>query len=530
LAYRSAAGVIIPLAVSATSVVITIGISAALHIKLNVLTTTVPQIVFAYGLSDGMHLYTNYATERHAGSTKEVAIERAVRVSMLPCFLSSLATAIGFASLMTSDIRPIREIGLLCAVGVSVEYVVAMAIFPTAMKLSWKVPNQRALSTDFWHSVGLFSARRPHWIVGVSVLFIVLGAVGMRKLEVNSDVVAYFKERTPIRKTIDYINRNICGAGDYEFVVDTHQKDGLLEPEVLRKVDSLQGKLQAIPELSHVISVLDLLKRENRALHDDDPAWEKLPDSRQMTGELLLLLDMGKEEGKGLEQLMSFDRSKIRISTRVAHLDTHKGLALLEGVKAWTERALPGLDVRFTGKNVMFTYVQDKVSKSFIDSIALAIVLVVGTLLVVFRSVKLALVSIAPSIAPIIITMGFMGVAGIYLDFGTAMVASIALGIAVDDTIHIFSRFRYSGDRPELLPDIFRRIGFSMCWSSLLIIAGFSVFIFSDFRLNSNFGVLTAVVLTFGLVLDLLLTPALLQLAYRKRARENAVKATEPAC
>jgi predicted RND superfamily exporter protein len=507
--YRTALGVVIPLVVSNLSVVITLGLASALGFRLNMLTMIVPQIVFAYGLSDGIHVYSNYAVRRAAGDAKNDAIHRAVRLTLLPCFLSSLATAIGFASLGVSGIRPIRETGILCALGVGVEYLVAFATFPTLVRLARKTPATQSHPRGVFHAIGMVSARRPWRVVVFSALVVVVGALGMLRLRVNSDVVAQFKEGAPLRRSIEYVDQHLTGAGDYEFVID----GGQLNVAVLRDVAKFEDYLRQTRELTHVISVVDVLKDENRALHGGDPAFAVLPESDGALSEMLLLL-----EGEDLDKLIDFDREKVRISTRVPHLDTRHGLAFFDSVRAWAAREMPERKLVITGKAVTFTHAQEKIARTFVESIAVSLGLVVAVIAVVFRSWRLALVSIPPSVAPIAVTMGFMGVAGIDLDVATAMVASIALGIAVDDTIHIFARFRLHGEDPRELPSIFRQIGFAMCWSSLLLIAGFSVFALSIFRYNANAGILIAVALTFGLLFDLLLSPALLHLVYRRPA------------
>jgi predicted RND superfamily exporter protein len=521
-AYRTVLGVVFPLLVSGTAVLVTLGAASALGIKINILTTTVPQIVLAYGLSDGVHLYSAYARWRAGGEDKDGAIALAVQRNLLPCFLSSFVTGIGFLALTVSPTAPLREIGLLAGLGVFVEYVAAFALFPTLATWSRAHPQVASTRSPRWAAIGRFTQEKPWRVVAACVALTALGALGVPRLKVNSDIIAYFKEHTPVRRTLAYINDHICATADYEFVVDTHRPEGAHDPDVLARTARLEEYLLSFPEFTNAFSIVDLLRVESRALHGEDPAWERLPARRDEAAQRLLLLSMGMPPGDDLDQWVSVDRSKIRVSTRVRHLDTRTSRDILTKVEAWARANLPaGVDVSVTGKNAMFTYVEEYISKSFIDSIAMSVVLIAGGLLLTFRSLRYALLSLAPNLGPIAILLGVMGAADIYLDFGTAMVGCIALGIAVDDTIHILSRLGpYAAALPpdEVMPTLISEIGFAMCFSSVIVIVGFSVLTLSDFRLNSNFGGLTALVLCWGLLFDLFLTPALLRLTRRRGA------------
>jgi len=517
LVFRSVAGVVLPLLVSGAAVVVTLGVAQTLGFKLNILTTTVPQIVFAYGLSDAVHLFGALQRERAGGSDRPSATRAALAANVVPCFLTSFTTAVGFLSLTVSGVLPVRDIGLLCGIGVGVEYAVALGAFPLLASWSGRAAPTHPLSRLPFERCGALAVRRPGRALLVAACVVGVGVLGTLSLRVNSDVIGYFKERMSIRKTIDYINSHISGAADYEVIVDTGTTRGVLAPARLARIGAFSDRLAARSEFTHVLSLVDLLRRANRALHGDDPAWHRVPDTEAGVAQLLLLLETEAADG-GLDAWVDFDRSKLRVSTRVRHLDTSVGLALLDTITAEARDDF-GLDVRVTGKNVMFTYMQDRVSWTFIESILLALGFITLTLGLVFRSVRLPLVSLLPNVGPVVFTLGFMGVAGIDLDFGTAMVGAIALGVAVDDTVHLFAAFRANGYRPDALPVITGRLGPPMALSSLVIVAGFSVFVLSDFRLNSNFGILTAVVLSVGLACDLWVTPAALSRVYGGRER-----------
>ena len=292
--------------------------------------------------------------------------------------------------------------------------------------------------------------------------------------------------------------------------------DAVLDPDALRAIEKTQRRLEAEPFITHTQSLADLVKMMNRAMHEDDPAYDRIPDTRAEVSQLLLLLSLSDDRG-GLDLFTDESYSYTRISARMTTVPSPEVRRIIGEVNAFAAAQFPpGFRVEPTGEVPLYVAMEKNLVEGQLRSFGIALAIIIGCVMVLFGSVRVGIYSIFPNVAPIVMTLGVMGIAGIPINLATCMIPSIAIGIAVDDTIHLLARFRGEyrrtggADVAAALRTTLTTTGRAMVVTSIVLFFGFLVLLTSQFQPNFHFGVLTAFTMAWALAADLLTTPALL--------------------
>ncbi|NNL65885.1 MAG: MMPL family transporter, partial [Myxococcales bacterium] len=340
---------------------------------------------------------------------------------------------------------------------------------------------------------------------------VVLGvfAVGVAHLEVETDATRWFPPGNPVRDDYEGIRADLSGISPVNVVLRASEGARVTEPDALRAIDALAAHLEARPDVGKAISIADPL----RQLHGgfvDDPA-RPLPDGEALVDQYLLLLE-GEEE---IADLVTRDRTAANIVIRANDNGSEALLAIgKEASRFWQERGVADIEPRTTGIMYEFARAEDEIAMGQLRGLGLALLAIATVLLGALRRPSLALVSVVPNVVPIVMVFGFMGWSGIPLDAGTVIVGSLALGIAVDDTIHLVSAFRdarNAGTAPRLALDgAIRRVAHPLILTTLAVGLGFALLGLSQFTFTRNLGLLIAGTMTVCLLADLALLPALL--------------------
>ncbi len=475
--------------------------------SLSPMTAILAPLTMALALADAIHLLTTYF-KHHREKTPE-GIKIAVAESWSPCFLTSLTTAVGFASLMISRIPSIREFGAAAAFAMFVEYFFTFTLL--VFFLPWIIKGKYS----FGLSKGLVSPvanTYPRWAKGCLLLFIFLTLLslwGLKKIRVDSDVIEFFHHQTPVYQDAIFIDKNLGGVQTIEISLETEEGD-FIDPSLLAKVDELSRYLKARPLFSKVISPAEFFKIMNRAFHNEDPRFYRLPKNRELLAQYLLLYG-----GTELEHFLDTSQTWARISARTPEHSSeaiNREIALIKKKLDELFKDTP-VKYRFTGKTYLVNRTAEDIVKSQTESLALAAIIIFGLMFLVLRSVKIGLLSIPPNMFPILANLGFMGFVGIPLNTATATISAVAIGIAVDDTIHFL--VQYQRERHHLPPiaavkNTLEKKGLAAITTSVVLIVGFLVLVVSQFIPTVQFGKLCALVMGLALAADLFLLPALI--------------------
>lgn len=533
---RSAAATGVTTLVIFASILATVGALGWLGFQVNQVNVSAPVIILTLAVSDCVHVLVHYLNDLRRGLAREAAMVHAVQINLTPVFLTSFTTAIGFFSLNASETPPIRELGTVVGIGVMGAMVLTLALLPALML--WlparAVPRQgtSTLTLARLADVILRHHRIYFWgATGVALLFIAF----IPRNDLNDDTVEYFDERLPLRQAFDFVQQNLTGIDTIAYSLPAGAPDGIYDPAYLKRVEAFADWWKRQPEVTHVSTFVDVVKRLNRTMHGDDPAYYRLPDERALIAQYVLLYELSLPQGLDLNDSVTFDKSATRLSVNIANTRSKELLEIEARAQQWFAENAPEMQTYGSSLSIMFAHLGQENIYGMMRGTVLALVLIAVTLIVFLRSWKFGLLSLLPNAFPAAIAFGIWGLTSGQVNLAVAGVFSITLGIVVDNTIHFFSKYLYARRQMGRMPEDAIRYAFSTVGAALLVTTaalalGFLVLAQSDFALNASMGTMTAMVVVIALAFDLLFLPSLLLMtdrAGRPRADDPCTTARE---
>ena len=533
LIFRRPFFTIMPSVVVLLSILITFGLMGALGLQVSILSTMVAALVLAVGVADAVHVLSEYRRQVERGARREAALRRTVAHLFIPCLFTSITTAVGFLSLLTSDLQPIREAGWLSAVGVLVAFGLSMTLLPALLSFVRSTPARRdagpldRLVSAAALRLGGLSRPASVKVLAASVVLVVLVAVRLLGggVTVGANPMGYFRPGDPVRTATEFIDRRLGGSTSIELLVEA-PGEGLKDPALLGRVDALQAYMESLPGVSRALSVVDYLKELNRVIHGGDRRHYALPQSREAVAQYFMLLE-GEEE---FSSMVQSNYSLGRVTALVSFSESGALAKRLPEVEARLARDFPGPEakVKLTGFVKLMGDMEHYLVRSQIRSMLLAFLVISLMMFLLLRSLRLGALAMIPNLVPIFLGLGFMTFIGVGLDPGTVMIGSIALGLVVDDTVHFMvqlkRRVRGGDDLNTAIAGALRRAGHPIILTSVILIAGFLVATLGSFNPNVNFGFISALVILLALVADLVMLPAALKIL-RPRLGQAEAKA-----
>lgn len=514
--FRRFEAIIIPTGLVATSILMTFGTSGLLHYKYDNLSAAIPGILIAICMADSVHVLATFYRSYKAGASKEEAMRSTLHKNLIPTFLTSFSTMIGFFSLITTELIPIQNLGILAGLGTLYAWI--LTIFFSVPLLKFIPISNISLGKSKEFSPE-FAARYIQWVnryknfifYGFSILSIIALYFGTQN-KVNADPLKHFDQKLKISKDSKFLLGIFNGLGGPNIMVDSGEIDGIKDPKFMEKVEAFKIYVEQLPVVNKVTSITSTVKDLNKKLNNNDVVFDSIPDTREKIAETLLLYTMGLPQGMGINDQVSVDNRFIKL---VILWNLHDAETSLKLIDELTKKANEmGLNINITGKIVLYHRMVNYIVTSFFRSIAIALILISLMLVIVLKSWRIGILSLLPNIVPLFVGLGMMTFASIYIDIGTSIVISVCLGIAVDDTIHFLSHYRSllsSGLTPiRALEKVYIHTAPALIFTTVILTVCFGCFIFANFVPNINFGVLCSVILTFALVVDLVYLPAII--------------------
>jgi uncharacterized protein len=520
LSFRMLQGVVVPIVTAVVSIVWSLGLMAVFDLPLTILTGILPSLLLAIGFTEDVHMLSEYHHRLELGDDKLAALRTMLRESALPILITTGTTVVGFGSLVTTDITMLVQFGWASSLGLTANFVVTMALLPPLLRV-WRVPRRlrHTALTDqaghgaiprFMQRLGEFNLRHRGLILLVTGLLTVGSLVGWYSLRVSTDLISFFPERSPIRTRVEDLHRSLAGGIAFYVVLDTGRPDGAKDPAFLKLVAGLQDHLGATGLVDRTVSVADYLRKMNREMHGGDPAFETIPESSDQVAQYLLML-----EGQELTKFLDFDASAANVVVR--HNLTGSGdlSVLLRRIDAWVVANVPtNIRVKPTGETVLFNNASDYMAINELTSFTWTFLIIGVIHALLFMSVKAGALSLIPNVVPILFNYGLMGLLGIPLNTGNALIATIAIGIAVDDTVHHMVTYNRQlnihHDQKIAMFETMRSQGRPIIYVSLALAAGFLALSVSSFVPTVQFGWLAAGVMLLAMASELILTPILM--------------------
>ena len=528
LIIRSFSATFATLIVIALSSVVGMGVAGFAGIKLTPISMSAPIVILTLAVADSMHILISLRGLMRDGLDKTAALIEAVRVNFLPVSITSLTTIVGFLALNFSDAPPYWHLGNITAVGIAAAWVFSVTLLPALVSL---LPFKAKQAKSLEWSQNMMERLAETVIGNYRKLIVVVGLATaaliafIPTIDFNDQWVEYFDERIEFRTDSDAAEAYF-GLYPIEFSVPAANPGGVSEPEYLANLERFVEFLRAQPNVTHVYSLSDIMKRLNRNMHSDDDAFYRIPDDRELSAQYLLLYELSLPYGLDLNDRINIDKSATRVTATLNRSTSAETKALFADVDAWMADNWPSyMHTKPTSAAVMFTYISERNMQNMVTGTILAIVAIAVIMMFALQSVRLGVLSLVPNGLPILTTFGAWAVLIGEVGFSVATVASISLGIIVDDTVHLLSKYvRARRERRLSVEDsirhAFRSVGTAIVVNTIILTAGFLVMTTSAFKMNVDLGLMTVLAIVFALILDFLFLPALLM--FGRRPEEQA--------
>lgn len=521
--FRSFRAVLFSMIIIGIVVVWVMGTLALFGYKITLLSGLIPPVIVTIGITNAIYLLNKYHLEFAKRRDKEEAIAAVVNKMGLAMFLTNLTVAIGFLTLLTTDILVLREFGIVAGINIMALFVVSLIMIPGIF--SWlPEPTPKHLRHlnfkilgSFLFYVDIIVHRYRLAIYFTSLAITIVAAFGMLRLESISFMMDDVPEGSQIKKDLQFFESNFSGILPLEIEVNTGKRRGVLNIKNLEKIDEFESFIDSISVVSRPVSVISLVKASKQAFYNYNPAKYALP-SKAESGYILRYMK-GQTDNTGL--LKSFVDStftKMRISMQIADIGSKRLDSLVhEVIEPRMNQIFEGTNIQtsVTGTTKLFIKGNKFLIDNLKESLLLAFILITLSMAMLFSNVRMIIISLVPNVIALMITAGIMGYLGIPLKPSTALIFSITFGISVDNSIRFLAKYRQEQLAngffvPVSVSESIMETGKSIIYTSIVLFAGFILFAFSSFGGTIALGVLTSTTLVISMFTNLILLPALI--------------------
>ena len=516
LLLRQLLDILTPLVTASVSILWTFGLMGWLGIPINVVTSTIPILLIVVGSTEDIHLLAEFRHAQRCGDAKSAALRHMARRMGRTVLLTFVTTYAGFLSVGLSGIEVLRQFGLVASTGLLFNFVVTIIFIPAALSLTghWQLDGRSRLFEErmakwaerYWRFI---DRHRRHAFVLLTACA-VLAAFGIPRIQINHNPTDSLGETSPVAQQIARLNAQFAGLESFSVVIESGIQDTFLHARYLQELVKVQHFIQQMDTSLSATSFADYLALLNGAFLESENAG--IPRTNDEIAELMIFLDHERVSAYANE-----DYSQVRIQVRHNIATTHELRKTLDRIRTYIDENLdPGLSARITGDSTLTLSATDSMIMGQLQSVLMILTLFVLIVSFLFTDLRVGLLAALPNIFPIIVLFGVMGYAGIPLNIGTTMAAAIAMGIAVDDTLHFMLRYnqelRTSKSQSVAMQKTIYEEALPVVSTSVALIVGFLVFAQSGFTPVAQFGLLSALVISTALVADFVITPLAMSL------------------
>ncbi len=514
-----------------------VGLSGAAGRDLNMVTAILPTLLMSVGILDLIHLLDAYDEGAGGGKpTSKSVVVRSLALVIAPCAFNTLTDMLGFAALAAAPMNAVRDFGWLAAIGLGALFLILLMVgIPTIARFGGAKPRPaRKHSRD--GVLLAIMARLSTWIraryalvlVG-SVIVVAVAGFGISRVTIDTYTIGFLHDDDPVKRDHDLIEREFGPFVPYEFTITAKTADGIKDPELLRKIERVERAFEQDPRIGRTTGLPEILTRINQVVMDGALEEQVIPDTREAVAQELLLYET--DERNELDKLADNEMRIARITARGGMPSVARVRDIIQDLERVGQEIL-GDDATIEGTGYMGVYVHvlDNIARTQISTFAIALALITLAMIVLLRSFRLGLIALIPNLLPVAMTLAVMGYAHINLDVATVLIASIVIGISVNDTTHMMFRFRHElaetpDDRGAALHRTLLGTGRAVIGSSIILAIGFSVLMLAEVKSISHFGLLCSVATVFALIADLIVTPAVL-LAFGAPSKRRSAPGT----
>ena len=486
----------------------------------NVLSSMIVPLVIVLAIADDVHIVQHYGEARRAGSA-EHAFTTTVSHLFAPILGASGTTALGMATLATSQVVAVREFGLGAAIGVMVDFALSIILVPTL--LGFLKPETRPAPQERWlrqplERLAMWTTAHARLIAVVAVVLTLVGIAGLARLRVDTNHMNFFHRSHPISQAATVMDEKLAGIYTFQIMLEG-PPDSIRQPDTLQRMDALEEQLRKLPFVRKVTGLSDYVRRIHRELGPDRTAT--VPGDPAVVAQELFVFTLGGEGRAELERIVASDYSRAQITIKLASMSSDLVFEQIEVAERIGRDVFAGSEVRttVTGSGRLFAMLDHYLVLSQITSFSTAFVTVFGVIFLVFRSWRFGLLAVLPNLFPVLAVFGVMGWLDISLNVATVMLASVALGVVDDDTIHFISRYRLETRQGRTAREAIRLAtaheGRAALTTAVINSAAFGVLALSEYRPTAWFGGLLALTMGVAFLAEIFILPAAITLLPR---------------
>ncbi|HET7217046.1 MAG TPA: efflux RND transporter permease subunit [Vicinamibacterales bacterium] len=520
--FRSLRKTILAMIAVLISVLWTLGLYSLMGFSYNVLASMLVPLVVVLAIADDVHIMQHWDEERRHGDV-EHAFTATVSHLAAPLLGASATTALGMLSLATSNVVAVRSFGVGAAVGIMVDFAISLVLMPTLLSLvkpeTSETPHERYFIAPL-RAVARFSCAHPGKVLATTVAISIVAAFGILRLRVDTNHISFFSPRHPLGQSAAVIDKELGGVYSFQIMLEG-EPESMKTPDTLQRLDRLQNALRKFPNVRKVTSVADYVKRINKELNDGRAEASVIPADANTIAQELFVFALGGEGRHELERVVASDYSRAQISIKLQSMSSDLVLEQVESADRLARDAFAGtgITVMTTGSGRLFSTLDHYLVMSQLSSFGTAFFTVFGVIFLVFRSFRFGLLTIAPNLLPVLAVLGVMGYLGISMNVATVMVASVALGIVDDDTIHFINRYRKEAaagaSTDEAIETATAHEGRASLTTAIINSCGYAVLLLSEYKPTAWFGGLLALTMAAAFLAEVFILPATIKLLPR---------------
>lgn len=508
---RSLVGILLPLFVNLVSLLVTLALFIQAGHAFNFVTIIMPPVIFVVGFAYAVHIISDYDRLVGLGHDKTSAIREAIDDVFVPLTLTAFTTAVGFSSLSISNIETIRVFGAFSAIGTILSWLFSILLVPLGLKLfSPKRSDAPGVGklVSFAPTLARFDLENRKPILFASFIAVLFAVIFASKINVGTDYLNNFPKDSEIHQHFATVNELFAGAVPIQIHIDSDIPDVFKNPDELQVLDQLQAWLVSQPEIGGAISFVDYMKMLHVTFVPDVSEDNAIPGTFNLSDQLLAL-----GAGDDARQFIDARYKSTLMQVRSNAVSTSDLGELVQRIEERLKLLPAHLRGRVTGSSVILAQTMDEITRGQVLSLSGALFIIFIILAILFGSLKVGVIALIPNLLPIAIFFGLLGLTGITLNLATSLVATVALGIAVDDSIHYFSRFntesRKLANEVEGVEKAIAGVIRPVTFTTAALCAGFLALLVSDLKNQVEFGLMAAITLFIAWFVDLVVSPAL---------------------
>ena len=499
------------------SVLASMGLGAWVGLPFTPPISPAPTIVLMIVVANCVHLLVALQQRLRAGASRHEAIVEAVGLNLHPVFLASLTTALGFLSMNFSEVPPYRDLGNFVAFGIAASFILSVTFLPAVLSLlPIRVRKDRQLRGPAMSRIADSVLRHRKAVFWAWLVIVPAMALAIPRNELNDVLAHFFDKSVEFRQDTDFMDERLSGNTSLEYSLEASAEGGVTDPVFLAEVSQFAEWYRGQPPVRHVAVITDTFRQLNKSMHGDDPAAYRIPESKELAAQYLLLYELSLPQGLDLNNQIDRSRSATRVTVSAKTLSSQELLDLNARAEAWLKENAPNIaGVNSTGPAALFAYIGQRNIRAMLVGTLVVLLAISAILLFALRSLRLGLISIVPNLVPAVLGFGVWGLTVGQVGLSLSVVVAMTVGIVVDDTVHFLAKYQrarrdYGHGPEEAVQYAFDTAGRALFTTTVVLVAGFLILVFSPFVPTAQVGVLTAMIIGFALVADLSLLPALL--------------------